>query len=175
MRKIRYQVAASLDGYIAGADGTYDWIPTDPDIDFGEIFATYDTLLMGRHTYEALAGEEGGPLWAKEVLVFSRSLSPEEHPGVEVVSGDVRARLEDLRSGPGRDIWLFGGGELFRSLLEMGQIDGVGVAVVPVLLGGGIPLLPPGDRRYGLRLHDHRIYPESGIVSLEYEVVGSTR
>jgi len=173
MRQVHYQVAASLDGYIAGPGGEYDWIPEEPDIDFGEIFARYDTLLMGRRTYEAVAGQMGGPIGGKEIVVFSRTLRPEEHPDVEVVADDVGGRVAELREAPGKDIWLFGGGDLFRSLLDLGLVDSVGVAVTPVLLGEGIPLLPPGAGRPELRLTGHLVYPTSGIVSLEYEIVGS--
>jgi dihydrofolate reductase len=170
MRRIRYEVAASLDGYIAGPNGEYDWIPMDPEIDFTAIFAEFDTLLMGRRTYEVWAGGGGGGPSEMEVWVFSRTLRPEDHPAVTVVAENVEERLRELRARPGKDIWLFGGGELFRSLLELGQVDGLGIAVVPVLLGGGIPLLPLPAVRRRLTLTQHRVYNKSGIVSLEYDV-----
>ena len=68
---------------------------------------------------------------------------------------------------------MFGGGGLFRSLLDAGLVDTVEIAVIPVLLGDGIPLLPPGAMTK-LKLSDHRILPESGIVVLSYAVAGST-
>ena len=64
-----------------------------------------------------------------------------------VVAERVEETLDDLRAKPGKDIWLFGGGSLFRSLLEARRVDTVEVAVMPVLLGGGIPLLPPPAER----------------------------
>ncbi len=67
------------------------------------------------------------------------------------------------------DIWLFGGGLLFRNLLDAALVDTVEVAIVPVLLGNGIPLLPPPARRATLSLTGHRVY-KSGIVSLAYDV-----
>jgi dihydrofolate reductase len=75
-----------------------------------------------------------------------------------------------LRAESGKDIWLFGGGSLFRSLLEARLVDTVEVAVVPVLLGEGIPLLPPPARGTKLKLNSHRVY-KAGIVSLEYSIV----
>jgi len=169
MRRIRYQVACSLDGYIAGPDGEFDWIPEDPAIDFEALFAQFDTLLMGRRTYEAMRGSES---WfrGKEVVVASRTLRPEEHPGVTVVAEDLAGAVNALRERPGKDIWLFGGGELFRGLLELGLVDTVEPAVVPILLGGGIPFLPAPAVRRRLALTGHRGYP-SGIVLLEYEVL----
>ncbi|MBI4520548.1 MAG: dihydrofolate reductase, partial [Gemmatimonadetes bacterium] len=135
MRRIRYQVACSLDGYIAGPNGEYDWIVPDPEIDFKALFDEFDTLLMGRRTYEGLAGGFPG----MRTLVFSRSLRQQDHPGVTVVSDQVKETLADLRTQPGKDIWLFGGGELFRSLLELDCVDTVEPAVIPILLGGGRP------------------------------------
>lgn len=168
MRRIRYQVACSLDGYIAGPAGEADWIVEEPEIDFGELFEQFDTLLMGRRTYEEMLGRADG-FWGKRVLVFSRTLAPEEHSDVTLVAEDVERILEDLRAEPGKDIWLFGGGELFRSLLELDQVDTVEPAIIPVLLGGGRPFLPAPAVRRRLTLAGQRTYP-TGIVSLEYAV-----
>lgn len=171
MRRVRYQVAASLDGYIAGPEGEHDWIVMDPDIDFGALFAEFDTLLMGRRTYEAMAASgQGAAMPGMETLVFSRSLRPEDHPSVTVVSDRVRETVDELRARPGKDIWLFGGGDLFRSLLELGCVDTVEPAIVPVMIGGGLPLLPSPAARASLTLTGHTVYPKSGIVLLEYAV-----
>src|SRR5690606_26136456 len=137
MRRIEYSVACSLDGYIAGPNGAYDWITMDPEIDFGEIMGRYDTALMGRKTY-IMSGGGGGGMSGMKALVFSRTLDPCEHPEVEIVGDHITERLAALRAEPGKNIWLFGGGDLFRSLLELNQVDAVSVAMIPVLLGGGI-------------------------------------
>lgn len=169
MRRVRYQVAASLDGFIAGPQGEHDWIPMDPEIDFGALMAQFDTWLMGRHTYETM--QAGGAGTSGRVLVFSNTLRPVDHPGVAVVaSGDADTTLRALREQPGKDIWLYGGGSLFRSLLEIGQVDSVEIAVVPVLLGDGVPLLPSPAARARLSLTGQRVYRTSGIVLLEYAV-----
>lgn len=166
MRRIRYQVACSLDGYIAGPGGEYDWIVMDPEIDFEALFAEFDTLLMGRRTYEVTGGFPG-----KQVYVFSRSLRQEDHPEVTIVSDRVEETLDELRSRPGEDIWLYGGGELCRSLLELGCVDTVEPAVIPILLGGGVPFLPSPAVRRSLSLTGQRVYAQSGIVLLRYDVV----
>jgi dihydrofolate reductase len=114
MRRIRYQVACSLDGFIAGPGGDCDWITHDPDVDW------------------------------------------------------IRA----LRDEEGLDIWLYGGGELFSALLGMDLVDSVEPAIIPILLGGGVPFLPSPSVRRGLTLTGHRIYG-SGIVLLEYSVTAS--
>jgi dihydrofolate reductase len=167
MRKIRYQVACSLDGYIAGPNDEYDWIVMDPDIDFQALFDEFDTLLMGRRTFE-VAGAEAPTM---KTFVFTRALHQEEHPHVTIVSNQVRETLDDLRAQPGKDIWLYGGGELFRSLLELGCVDTVEPAIIPVLLGGGRPFLPSPAAHHRLSLTAQRVYEKSGIVLLKYDVV----
>jgi dihydrofolate reductase len=171
VRRVRYAVAMSLDGYIAGPTGEADWIIMDPDIDFQGLFDQFDTFLLGRRTFEGMAGAGGGTQPGVRTIVFSRTLRQQDYPNVTIVSGDPERALEDLRSKPGKDIWLFGGGLLFRSLLEARLVDAVEVSVMPVLLGEGIPLLPPkaSSERFKLKLASSRAY-ETGIVSLEYSV-----
>jgi len=171
MRKVRYSVAASLDGYIADANGAFDWIPEDPTVDFGAIFARVDTVLLGRRSFE-LVQRGGAPSWGPNmrVYVFSRTLQSDAYPGVTVIGANAAETVEALRSESGDgDIWLFGGGQLFSGLLAAGQVDAVEVTVVPVLLGGGVPLVAGGITRTAPRsLHTHR-YP-TGMVSLVYAV-----
>jgi dihydrofolate reductase len=171
VRLIRYQVAASLDGYIAGPQGEADWIVGDPDIDFGALFAQFDTFLMGRRTYEAMAAMGHGAGSHGRTFVFSRTLDPVAHPRVTVVSGRVAETVAALKAEKtGKDIWLFGGGGLFRSLAALGLVDRVEIAVIPVLLGGGIPLFPSPADRIQLTLDTHHVYPKSGIALLQYRI-----
>lgn len=175
MRRVRYSVACSLDGCIAGPRGEYDWIPMDPTVDFAALFAKVDTVLLGRASYEMSAGAAESP-WSPDmrVYVFSTTLDPGAHPDVKV-ERDAASTVARLRAEPGDgEIWLFGGGSLFRSLLDAGQVDAVEVTIVPVVLGGGIPLAPPGTRRASLRLDHTHVYP-SGMVSLTYSVPSAAR
>jgi dihydrofolate reductase len=174
-RRVRYQVAVSLDGFIAGPDGEYDWIVMDPAIDFAALYREFDTAVMGRKTYEIMtAGGGDGSMSGLDVIVFSRTLPPSTLPGIRIVDDDPRTVVKNLKRGAGRDIWLFGGGVLFRSLLDAGLVDTVEVAVMPVLLGAGIPLLPAGTPAK-LRLADHKVLARTGIVVLSYAVAGSRR
>ena len=171
MRPVRYNVAASLDGYIAGPQGEFDWIPMDPNVDFASLFAKVDTVLLGRRSYE-MVRQGGSPPWAPRtrVYVFSRTLHSEEHPDVEIIRDNIGPAVATLRREIGDgEIWLFGGGELFRSLIAEGQVDTVEITVVPILLGGGVPLLASGAPRTALTLTGTRTYP-SGMVSLLYAV-----
>jgi len=168
MRRVRYQVACSLDGFIAGPNDDFDWITPEPTFDFEGLYAQFDTLLMGRRTYEIVraAGESFG---GKQVVVASRTLQPESHSEIEVVSENLDERIRELRTQAGRDIWLYGGGELFSQILAWGLVDTVEPAIMPVVLGGGIRFLPSPAVRRRLTLVGHRAYP-SGMVLLEYEV-----
>jgi dihydrofolate reductase len=172
MRPVRYNVAASLDGYIAGPRGEYDWIPPEPAIDFGALFRDVDTVLLGRHSYELVRRDPAAATWpaGARVLVFSRTLRPADHPGVTVIADEATEVVAGLRAEPaGGEIWLYGGGALFGSLLAAGQVDRVEVTVIPILLGAGVPLLPPGGPRAPLALRHVDRYP-SGQVSLHYVV-----
>ena len=169
MRKVVYSAAMSLDGYIAGPKGESDWIVIDPELDFGVMFARFDTILLGRKTYETTRTAGGGGMPGVKSYVFSRTLKRADARGV-MVSNDPLQTVSDLKAQPGKDIWLFGGGSLFRSLLELRLVDTIGVAIIPVLLGGGVPLLPETPERAGLRLVEHQVYEKTGTVTLEYAV-----
>jgi dihydrofolate reductase len=107
-----------------------------------------------------------------DVIVFSRTLPPSSAKGVRVTNEDPAAVIAAIKKQKGSDIWLFGGGELCRSLIDAGVVDTVEIAVMPVLLGAGIPLLPPGDS-VRLVLSDVKKLPASGIVVLAYSVEGA--
>lgn len=171
MRKIIFGGAMSLDGYIAGPNGEYDWIAMDPEIDFSALMARHDTYLVGRKTYDAMRSMGGGAAMpGSRTFVCSRTLPAGDRDGVTVCP-DAVAVATRLRGEPGKDIAIFGGGDLFRSLAGAGLVDGVEVSLIPVLLGGGIPLLPPPAGRIALELTGHKVYKATGTVHLEYAVV----
>jgi dihydrofolate reductase len=144
-RRLRYQVAVSLDGFIAGPNGEYDWIPVDPGFDFGALFATFSHFLMGRRTWEALQLlGEADPTRGKEITVVSTTLHAPSRPHVRVVRRVDPEEIRALKASAERDVWLFGGAALFRTCLDAGLVDRIEATVVPVLLGGGVRVIPDG-------------------------------
>ena len=171
MKRICYAVAMSLDGYIAGPNGEADWIPMDPDVDFAEVWSHFDILLMGRRTYEvARAGFDQFGTQGKKIVVVSRTLRTEDHSKNEIISEITPEWIASLRAEAKKDIWLFGGGELFRALLSIGAVDRIEVTVIPILLGRGLPLLPSCAQQTSLRLVEHKVY-SSGRISLKYDIM----
>lgn len=170
MRELRYSVAASLDGYIAGPNGEFDWIVVDPEIDFVAMYAGFSGLVMGRRSYEVFVDTGGSPGPALPTYVYSRTLPEGERDGVTFVRDAVEHVRTLKEADDGKPLWLWGGGELFRQLATAGLVDGIDVAVIPVLLGGGLPLLPAPGPKLPLRLRSHRLYAGTGTLFLEYDV-----
>jgi len=144
----------------------------DPEINFFySIWSQFDTLLMGRRTYEAAMQRLGRAAFSgKATFVFSKQLKPQDHPGVTIVSDLSRPWLQALKRQEGKDIWLVGGGELFRKLLDLGEVDSLFITTIPVMLGDGTPLMSPPYRPTKLALMTHRIY-KSGSISMTYELL----
>jgi len=177
-RKVIYSVGASLDGYIASPDGSYEWLERETrkakGEDFGmkRFFASIDTVIMGRKTYEVGVkhgmAKSGFP--GMRNYVFSRTVRGGSRYGVEFVSGDPLKLVTRLKRQPGKDIWLCGGGDLAREFLKRGALDEVGVGIVPLLVGAGRPTFPPGFAQVGLELMECKQYP-TGVVVLHYRIV----
>jgi dihydrofolate reductase len=178
MRKVKYGVGVSLDGYIAAPDGSTDFLnralrhAKGEDFGMGEFFRRIDTVLMGRKTYEIALkmGMGGGGYPKMKNYVFSRTLPPGERGGVEYVSGDPAELMARIKSQPGKDIWLCGGGELASEFLKAGALDEVILGIAPVLLGAGRLTFPPGFSETEVELVECKQY-KGGVVGLTYRVL----
>jgi len=170
VRALRYSVASSLDGYIAGPNGEFDWIVVDPEIDFAAMYATFGGIVMGRRSYDVYVSTGGAMGPALPTYVYSRTLPEGERDGV-TFARDAVSHVRALKAaGDGKPLWLWGGGDLFRQLAQAGLVDGVDVAIIPVVLGDGLPLMAAPGPMLRLRLRSHRLYAATGTLALEYDV-----
>jgi dihydrofolate reductase len=166
MRKVVLGLGISLDGYIARPDGAVDFLFMPKDYSMGPFFASIDTTLMGRKTYE-VALRMGGAGSSMPTYVFSRTLPPGECGGFVFVDEAPSSLVVRLRSRGGKNIWLMGGGELARHFLIEDLVDELYLGIVPVLLGAGIPLFPPGFPQRDFTLVENQTFSR-GLVALTY-------
>lgn len=170
MRQLRYSVASSLDGFIAGPHGEFDWILADPDIDFSAMYAGFSGLVMGRRSYDVFVATGGAAGPELPTYVYSRTLPAGTRDGITFASDAAQHVRQLKQSAETKPLWLWGGGELFADLAGAGLVDGVDVAIIPIVLGNGIPLMPSRGPRLTLGLRSHRLYPKTGTLYLEYDV-----
>jgi len=169
-RKVTLFIASSLDGFIARKDGGIDWLFTDGDYGYGDFYDSIDTVLMGRKTYE-LARKLGERFVGKTCYVFSRQKRRASEKNVRFVSNPKRF-VKALVNGPGKGIFLEGGGETISLLLNAGLIDEIVLSIHPILLGNGIPLFRNVKSQTKLELLKSKPY-DSGIVQSKYRVLKS--
>ena len=170
MRKLVLGLAVSLDGFIEGPNGEYDWCFMDPDYNMMEFLQRFDTVFVGRKTYEMSAGMEGGPEGFPKMkeYIFSSTLDRVKD-GAILIKDDAKSEVQKIKKEKGKDIWLFGGAGLTTSLLNLGLVDELSLAVYPIILGAGKPLFNQIRKRIHLTLLNSRTYA-SGLVALNYSV-----
>lgn len=169
-------LAASIDGFIATPDGGVEWLTPYPEalVDFPKFLKTIGSIVMGRATYDTTLqivppGSDHSPFGVAPVYVLTnRPLPPA--PAAIPVSSDVRDLADRIRREcPRGDVWLMGGGVVLREFLDAGLIDRWKIAVIPVILGEGIPLLA----RTGTCLHSYRLAStrkyRDGVIELCYD------
>jgi dihydrofolate reductase len=173
-RKIIVHIGTSADGYIARADGDLEWLTSRPApagfYGMGDFVRSIDTRILGRKTYETSL-RLGAKFDSKDrYLVFSRRAPPPNVPSsVEFVSEAIGPYVDRLRTQPGKDIWLMGGGEIIASFLDEKAIDEVVLSVAPVFIGDGIPLIARRHRHVPLELLSSERF-EDGLVQNRYRV-----
>jgi len=170
MRKLILGLAVSLDGFIEGPKGEYDWCFTDQDYGMSDFFKRIDAVFIGRKSYEMSLGMEGGSDWMPKMkeYVFSTTLDKVKE-GVSLVKGDVDLAVKKIKDEPGKDIWLFGGASLTASLMQHGLVDELSLAVHPIMLGSGKPWFSDLGKRVKLKLINSKEW-NTGLVTLNYSL-----
>lgn len=169
MRKVILGLAVTLDGFIEGPNGEYDWCLTDQDYGMSDFMKRIDAIIMGRKSFEIAQQYEGENPW-KGILTYvvSNTLKTIDQPDTRLISGDLRKEIDSLKRSDGKDIWLFGGAELTTFFINEQLIDEYWLAVHPILLGSGKPLFQNINGRKKLKLIGQQSY-STGLVSLRYE------
>ena len=168
MRKLVAGFASSLDGYIEGPNGEYDWIVIDKEINFAEQAKRFDAYFYGRNTYKAVRKMGGGAPKKDTHYVFSSTLNAVAK-GFVLLNGNIREEVMALKQQPGKDIAVFGGAALLTSLLNEALVDELSIAIMPVLLGSGKLMVTTQTNRTWISLTDTKTY-SNGTVQLTYAV-----
>lgn len=171
MRKVILNVAVSLDGFIEGPKGEYDWCFTDQDYGMKEFLGGIDTVFYGRKSYEMMMNADpsgANPFGDFKTYVFSKTLK-KPYLGTHLISDDLVQQVNELKKSAGKNIWLFGGASLLHTFLENDLVDELSLAVHPILLGEGKPLFQKAERRTMLALL-HSTHYLSGLVINYYEI-----
>lgn len=170
MRKVILGLAVSLDGFIEGPNGEYDWCFTDQDYGMSAFFQQIDAIFMGRKSWD-LARLMGGesPWKGITTYVFSQALTSIDEKDTVLVNGDTAEETHRIKSMPGKDIWLFGGAQLTTAFINHNLVDELWLSVHPILLGSGKPLFQRIAGRKQLNLLESKAY-DSGLVSLRYKM-----
>jgi len=175
MRKLILGLAISLDGYIEGPNGEYDWCFTDQDYGLNEFFERIDAMFIGRKSYEIAEqyaqqnnGETIPGMPNLTEYIFSATLKTVKK-GAVLISEDAIDQAHKIKALPGKDIWLYGGASLTQSFIKEGLVDELWLSVHPILLGSGKLLFQEQDDRTQLTLLESKTYP-TGLVSLRYAI-----
>jgi dihydrofolate reductase len=169
MRKVILGLAMSLDGFIEGPNGEYDWCFTDQDYGMSEFFKRIDAVFIGRKTYELTLTMNSTAGFPKlKEYVFSNTLDKVKGNRT-LLNGDIKKEVEKIKNNKGKDIWLFGGAGLTCSFMNLGLIDEISLAIHPIILGKGKSLFNDIKERTLLRLVETKTY-STGLVSLIYHL-----
>jgi dihydrofolate reductase len=156
MRKVTFGGACSLDHFIARKDDSVDWLMWTDEVSeiMRSYWATIDTVVMGRRTYEVAlrTGGGDGSYPGVKTYVFSRTIRKPSTENLTFVSEDAASFVKRLKEEDGKDICVMGGGLLAKSLLEADMIDEIGLNIHPVILGSGVPLFYDMPRQIDLEL-----------------------
>jgi len=168
MRKIVAGFAISLDGYIEGPNGEYDWIVMDKDFDFAGHMKRFDTFFFGRNSYDKLLQSGNVSFPGIKNYVFSNSLDTVDN-NFTLLKGDIKKLVADIKEKDGKDIAVYGGANLLSSLLDLNLVDELNMSIIPIILGQGKPMVDILKKRVYLTLIETMKF-SSGTVQLIYQV-----
>lgn len=173
MRRVVLQMGVTLDGYVAGTGGGWGLPPEHPDVRTWKV-ASLDkvgTHIMGRVTYEQMAshwpsatGEYAESMNTLPKVVFSRTLSRADWAGTRVASGDLAEEIAALKNKPGGEIMAHGGAAFVQALSRHGLIDEYRLVILPVALGGGLPLFKDLPKPLRLQLASAQTFPDGTAI-----------
>lgn len=167
-------LAASLDGFIARADGAIDWLAiverAGEDYGIRAFYDSVDTLVMGRKTYDVALGFDEWPYAGMRCVVVTSDTSRASRHGEEFFAGELAALLDRLGAEGSKRVYVDGGAVIAQALAA-NLVDDVTVSIIPILLGEGTALAPRIGHDVLLELVEHRAF-ESGLVQLKYRVKG---
>lgn len=166
MAQIILNLAISLDSFIEGPNGEYDWCFTDQDYGMTDFLANTAYIFLGRKSYELLETTAPDAFSDQKKMVFSRSMKAKE--GIEVIGDQIEEAVKRIKQSTEKNIWLFGGASLVSSFIQLKLVDQLMLSVHPILLGAGKPLFQDLQHRHTLRLTDSKAF-DSGLVQLFYE------
>lgn len=173
MRKVILYIAVSLDGYIADRNGSVDWIKgqddsVEPEDTFTPFFDSVDTVIMGKRTYDQIVTELSPNHWpytgATTFVITHDDCIGTEH--IRFRNTSVYRLVDEIQEQSGKNIWICGGAQIARQLIEKDMIDTYHIAVIPVILGGGIKLFDTTEHKIDLTLARTKEY--NGIIELTY-------
>jgi len=173
MRKIVAGFASSVDGYIEGPEGEYDWILIDKEINFSELMKRFDTYFLGRKTYQMTL-----PMGSKKMpgitnYVFSNTLKAVDKNYI-LITGNIKDQVNLIKKQKGKDIAIFGGANLLASLLDLQLVDEITISIIPVLLGKGKPMIDVLAEKIWLSFVSSKSYP-NGTLQVNYAVTYSNK
>ena len=169
MRKVILGIGISLDGYLARVDGSVDFLFMPKDFSMAPFFKSIDTAIMGRKTLDVSLKLGGSGSYGPSIktYVYSRTMPAGERDGMTFTQEPPVKLVAKLKKARGKDIWLMGGGELAREFLKDDLVDEIDLGVVPVLLGEGLPVFPPGFPQLDFKLLENKTYSR-GLIALKY-------
>ena len=170
MRKIILNVAVSLDSFIEGPNGEFDWCFMDQDYGMTDFMNRTDAIFFGRKSYQLVLDYGIGYYAYAKKYVFSKTLTEASSANTIIINEDLVEAVNKIKTEPGKDIWLFGGASLVTAFMQNDLLDELMLSVHPILLGSGKPLFQNIKERTKLELTNFQNF-STGLVQLFYNVL----